>query len=100
VRSGPSCCRSCSLPLTRGRLVLACRGATARERRLAMPDFNPFDMDLDRGVHGVDLLGLDHLIGSVLANNTHQQEGRAMASRANIVSSTISRCDGLRPRSS
>lgn len=34
-----------------------------------MPDFNPFDMDFDGDVDGIDFLGFDYLMRRVLRPN-------------------------------
>jgi len=38
-----------------------------------MPDFNPFDMDLDRDIDGIDFLGFDYLVRRVLRPNRDEE---------------------------
>jgi hypothetical protein len=45
-----------------------------------MPDFNPLDMDFDRDVDGVDLLGFDYLVRHGAGSAAECSPGRADAS--------------------
>jgi hypothetical protein len=40
-----------------------------------MPDFNPFDMELDGDVDGIDFLGFDYLARHVLQPDEGEPEG-------------------------
>ena len=42
-----------------------------------MPDFNPFDIDCDGDVGGIDFLGFDYLMRSVLQRDEDEQGGAA-----------------------
>ena len=42
-----------------------------------MPEFNPFDMDFDGDVDGIDLLGFDYLARWVLQQGEDEQDGDA-----------------------
>ena len=44
-------------------------GGTAIQPRRGMPDFNPFDTDFDGDVDGIDLLGFDYSLRSVLGTS-------------------------------
>jgi hypothetical protein len=50
---------------------------TAPERRIAMPDFNRFDMDFDGDVDGIDFLGFDYLIRHVLQPEDEEERDDA-----------------------
>ena len=39
-----------------------------------MPEFNPFDMDFDGDVDGIDFLGFDYLVRRVLGTDQGQEE--------------------------
>lgn len=39
-----------------------------------MPDFNPFDMDFDGDVDGIDFLGFDYLVRHVLGYDSQEEE--------------------------
>ena len=39
-----------------------------------MPEFNPFDMDFDGDVDGIDFLGFDYLVRRVLGTEQGQEE--------------------------
>jgi hypothetical protein len=39
-----------------------------------MPDFNPFDMDFDGDVDGIDFLGFDYLMRRVLRRAEDQRD--------------------------
>ncbi len=39
-----------------------------------MPDFNPFDMDFDGDVDGIDFLGFDYLIRHVLCPDESEDD--------------------------
>ena len=42
-----------------------------------MPGFNPFDMDLDGDVDGIDFLGFHYLMRRVLQPDEKEQDGDA-----------------------
>jgi len=42
-----------------------------------MPDFNPFDMDMDGDVDGIDFLGFRYLMRRVLQPDAKEQDGDA-----------------------
>lgn len=42
-----------------------------------MPDFNPFDMDTDGDIDGIDFLGFHYLTRHVLQPDDDEQEGNA-----------------------
>jgi hypothetical protein len=48
-----------------------------------MPDFNPFDMDFDGDVDGIDFLGFDYLMRRVLQRDQDEpDDGEQNAFRA------------------
>jgi hypothetical protein len=47
------------------------------DQRKAMPDLNPFDMDSDGDVDGVDFLGFDYFMRHVQGRAAGSEEGRA-----------------------
>jgi hypothetical protein len=47
------------------------------ERRLRMPDFNPFDMDFDGDVDGIDFLGFHYLVRQDPERAAGHTQGRA-----------------------
>jgi hypothetical protein len=48
-----------------------------------MPDFNPFDMDFDGDVDGIDFLGFDYLMRRVLQRDQDERDcGEQNALRA------------------
>lgn len=47
---------------------------SARSWRIAPPDFNPFDMDFDGDVDGIDFLGFDYLMRHVLGPDESEDD--------------------------
>ena len=50
-------------------------GNVAHQRRLAMPKFNPFDMDLDGDVDGIDFLGFDQMVQHIEGGRDNLRRG-------------------------
>ena len=49
-----------------------------------MLDFNPFDMDFDGDVEGIDFLGLDHLMHHVLGTDRDEATSRTVRTRSKM----------------